>query len=66
MAGVLTAGEKVVLSLGAQGLVSKEIAAQLLVSKRTVDFHFDNIYRKMCVSNRIQAIIEARKQGEIK
>ena len=40
-----------------------EVADTLACSKRTVDFHLANIYRKLQVSNRAQAICRAQQLG---
>ncbi|MEX1051830.1 MAG: helix-turn-helix transcriptional regulator [Patescibacteria group bacterium] len=57
----LTPTEIKVLSLIAQGHSSKEAADRLVVSKRTVDFHLANIYDKLQVNNRIQAVRNATR-----
>lgn len=41
-----------------QCLTSKEIADQLFVEEKTVKFHITNIYKKMNVKNRSQAILK--------
>jgi DNA-binding CsgD family transcriptional regulator len=61
----LTPTEVKVLSLIAQGHSSKEAADKLVVSKRTVDFHLANIYDKLQVSNRVQALRMATRLGLI-
>lgn len=61
----LTPTEVKVLSLIAQGHSSKETADKLVVSKRTVDFHLANIYDKLQVSNRVQALRMATRLGLI-
>ena len=61
----LTPTEIKVLSLIAQGLSSKEAAERLIVSKRTVDFHLANIYEKLLVNNRVQALRAATRLGLI-
>jgi DNA-binding CsgD family transcriptional regulator len=48
----LTAREREVATLATSGLGSKEIAAALFVSKRTVEAHLDHIYRKLGVHGR--------------
>jgi DNA-binding CsgD family transcriptional regulator len=59
----LTRREREVLVLISQGLPSREVAEQLIVSKRTVDFHLANIYHKLGVSNRLQAFRRASELG---
>ena len=61
----LTKREVEVLSLVIEGKSSKEVAEQLFVSKRTVDFHLANIYEKLNVTNRVQAFREATRRGLI-
>jgi ATP/maltotriose-dependent transcriptional regulator MalT len=61
----LTRREREVLSLISQGYRSREVAEQLVVSKRTVDFHLANIYHKLQVSNRLQAFRRASELGLI-
>lgn len=59
----LTERELEVLSLMAQGLTYKEIAAALFISLNTVRFHVKGIYGKLQVGNRTQAVATARQQG---
>jgi DNA-binding NarL/FixJ family response regulator len=61
----LTARELEVLRLLARGLRNKEIAARLFVSERTVNFHLANIYQKLNVSGRTEALSKAHEQGLI-
>ncbi len=61
----LTARELEVLRLLARGLRNKEIAARLFVSERTVNFHLANIYQKLQVSGRTEALSKALEQGLI-
>ncbi len=63
---VLTARELEVLQLLARGLRNKEIAARLYVSERTVNFHLANIYQKLNVSGRTEALSKAIGQGLVK
>jgi len=51
----LTHREREILTLVFSGLASKEVAAQLCCSKRTVDFHLSKAYEKLQVANRMQA-----------
>ncbi len=59
----LTKRELEILSLIVEGHSSKKVAELLFVSKRTVDFHLDNIYDKLQVTNRMQALQKASKLG---
>ena len=61
----LTKREMEVLGLVIEGKSSKEVAEELYVSKRTVDFHLANIYEKLQVSNRVQAFRRATSLGLI-
>lgn len=61
----LTEREQDVLRLLARGLRNKEIAARLYVSERTVTFHLANIYQKLNVSGRTEALSKALEQGLI-
>ncbi len=61
----LTTREQEVLRLLARGLRNKEIAARLFVSERTVNFHLANIYQKLNVSGRTEALSKALEQGLI-
>lgn len=53
----LTAREKEVLKLAAQGANNKEIAKKLFVREVTVKTHLNNIFKKLNVSNRTQAVL---------
>ncbi len=59
----LTRRELEILALITEGHPSKMVAEMLFVSKRTVDFHLDNIYAKLQVTNRMQAIKRATQLG---
>lgn len=59
----LTKRETEILSLIVEGHSSKVVAELLFVSKRTVDFHLDNIYEKLQVTNRMQALQRASRLG---
>jgi DNA-binding NarL/FixJ family response regulator len=57
--GDLTERELSVLSLLAEGLHNREVAARLGISSRTVDRHCDNIYAKLGVGSRTEAVVRA-------
>jgi len=61
----LSSREVEVLTLIAQGLSNKEIAARLNLVEGTVKVHVTNILGKMRVSDRTQAILAGVKQGII-
>ncbi|MDQ2888350.1 MAG: LuxR C-terminal-related transcriptional regulator [Chloroflexota bacterium] len=61
----LTTRELEVLRLLARGMRNKEIASRLFVSERTVNFHLANIYQKLNVSGRTEALSRALEQGLI-
>ncbi|MCP5098302.1 MAG: hypothetical protein GY943_22365 [Chloroflexi bacterium] len=57
----LTARENEILQLIAAGLSNKQIEETLFVSKNTVRTHIKNLYSKLSVSSRTQAIKHARE-----
>jgi DNA-binding CsgD family transcriptional regulator len=59
----LTKREIEVLTLVLEGKSSRDVAAALFCSKRTVDFHLARIYDKLQVSNRVQAMRRAALLG---
>ena len=59
----LTDREAEVLNYVLEGRSSKEVARLLFVSKRTIDFHLTNIYHKLHVTNRVQAVLRAAQLG---
>jgi DNA-binding NarL/FixJ family response regulator len=59
----LTSREVEVLDLIAQGRSNTEIATQLYVSPKTVRNHISNIFTKLQVADRAQAIVRARQGG---
>ncbi|NTU64580.1 MAG: hypothetical protein HGB05_14570 [Chloroflexi bacterium] len=52
-----------VLQLVAEGRSNQEIAARLYLSLRTIKFHTSNIYGKLGVKNRTEAVAKARDLG---
>jgi NarL family two-component system response regulator LiaR len=61
----LTARELEVLRLAARGLSNKEIGRRVGISDRTVQGHLANIYGKLGVAGRTEAVTEALKRGWI-
>ena len=59
----LTDRERMVLARIAAGLENAEIAAELGVSTKTVRNHASNIFAKLQVAHRAQAIVLAREAG---
>ena len=59
----LTDREREVLDAVAQGERSKEIAARLHITERTVKAHLTNIYNKLGVDSRAAAVAEAIQRG---
>lgn len=55
--------EKEVLNLLIQGQANKEIAVALSICAKTVEFHLTNIYAKLSVTNRAQAVAKALQLG---
>jgi DNA-binding CsgD family transcriptional regulator len=64
-AGGLTARERDVLALVAQGRSNKEIAVALTISERTVNTHLVHIFGKLDVSSRAAATAAALRLGLI-
>jgi DNA-binding NarL/FixJ family response regulator len=59
----LTTRELEVLSLVAEGRRNNEIAESLTLSHRTVERHLENIYSKMQVGTRTEAVVKAAQSG---
>jgi DNA-binding NarL/FixJ family response regulator len=58
----LSPREQEMLAALVQGLANKQIAEQLFISETTVKLHISNLYRKLGVKSRSQAIILAVKE----
>jgi LuxR family maltose regulon positive regulatory protein len=58
---ILTGQETKVLLLITGGLSNKEIAIRLNITVETVKFHIKNVYRKLGVNNRVQALQRAKE-----
>ena len=59
----LSGRERQVLTLMAEGLSNAEIAERLQISEKTVRNHASNIFDKLGVWSRAQAIVFARDRG---
>jgi DNA-binding NarL/FixJ family response regulator len=62
----LTAREREILGLVADGLTNARIGRELWVTEQTVKFHLSNIYRKLSVSNRTEASRYAYMHGMLR
>lgn len=62
-ASTLSQREMELLSLAAQGLSRKEVAARLYISEETAKTHFKNIYQKLGANSKMTAIKLARDRG---
>ena len=61
-AGVLSRRELQVVEWGAQGLTNKEIATRLTLGERTIQSHWRNIFNKLGVGSRVEAIMQCLKK----
>jgi DNA-binding CsgD family transcriptional regulator len=61
--GELTPREREVLDLMARGISNADIAERLYISPKTVRNHITRIFRKLRVSRRAEAIVQAREAG---
>jgi DNA-binding NarL/FixJ family response regulator len=59
----LTDREREILTLLAQGHNNADIAQRLVLSPKTVRNHLSNVFNKLQVADRAQAIIRAREAG---
>jgi DNA-binding NarL/FixJ family response regulator len=59
----LTQREVEVLRLVARGLSNKQVAAELVVSPKTIGTHVEHIYAKLGVSNRAEVALYATTHG---
>ena len=59
----LTEREREILELIAQGLTNPAIAEKLVLSPKTIRNHVSNIFSKLQVRDRAQAIVKARQAG---
>jgi len=58
-----TEREQQILEALVQGLSNKQIAVQLSISPRTVNYHLDHIFSKLNVRTRTEAAVIALRQG---
>ncbi len=61
----LTERELEVLKLAAKGMSNREIAQELGISVRTVQTHLNNVFGKVDVGSRTEAVIHALRKGWI-
>ena len=59
----ITTRQRQVIELIAAGLSNKEIAARLVISRKTVANHVEHIYAKIGASNRTAAALFATRHG---
>jgi NarL family two-component system response regulator LiaR len=59
----LTDREMEVLKLAARGLSNKDIAQELSLSPRTIQAHLGNIFSKLMVGSRTEAVLYCLKKG---
>ena len=59
----LTSRELQILRLILAGYTNKAIAAEVVISEKTVEFHLDNLYRKIAVRTRVLVGVWALQQG---
>jgi DNA-binding NarL/FixJ family response regulator len=62
---ILTQREIDILTALTEGLSNKQIAAQFWLSEQTIKFHLTNIYRKLEVGSRTEAVRHAYEHGLI-
>ncbi|HEX4872055.1 MAG TPA: LuxR C-terminal-related transcriptional regulator [Nevskiaceae bacterium] len=61
--GAITEREREILEWLSRGASNRDIALRLAVSENTVKFHLKNLYSKLAVASRLQAISSARQLG---
>ena len=59
---LLTARERQIVRVMAEGLTNKEIAQRLKLAEGTVKVHLHRIYRKLGVANRTTLAVRANNQ----
>jgi len=61
--GGLTVREIEILKLIANGMANKQVAFRLKISEKTVRNHVSNIYEKLGINDRSQAVLYAVRKG---
>ena len=64
--GTLSPREKEITRMLATGMSPKNVAEKLCISKRTVDVHKSNIFRKLKINNISELVRYAIRQGMVK
>ncbi|MBM3462370.1 MAG: response regulator transcription factor [Armatimonadetes bacterium] len=59
----LTQREYEILGLIADGLSNQQIAGNLFISEYTVKTHISNLFRKLAINDRVQAVLKALEAG---
>ena len=62
----LSPREMEIVQLVSQGFTNREIADLVSLSRLTIESHVKNIYRKLAVGSRTEAVYEARARGLLK
>ena len=60
---LLSAREMEIINLASKGMSNKEIAEQLFLTVRTVKAHLSNIFAKLGVASRTEAILKGLREG---
>jgi DNA-binding CsgD family transcriptional regulator len=60
--GSITATERLVVDLVAEGCTNAEIAMRLFMSRRTVESHLVHVYTKVGVRSRVELALQARER----